>query len=422
MKTKDVPSSRFQPKKPPSAPSVGSEKEEILELDSGNQLLEALYEGLKRKLINLADPEKLINVVDPEIIFSNVIRLTRCCFPNANPDEFIQRELKKEKPNICLSQFILEEQGHSRHHALLNAYFLSRLVKDELLFGTVICCRKKLQAEFHTWNLFQDTKGRVYSIDSLKNEMFCINSQPGKLTGLYSQSVETEIIQTFRIKKDPVDPIVNNQPKRLPSLYSQCTETKINKTSGKKKALADPIVNSQPKGLPSLYSQRTETKINKTSGKKKALADPIVNNQPKGLSSLYSQRTETKINETFGNKDNKVLINYVKEKIEKITFPVDSCCFWEGGLPLKLLGRERRVPHRLYEIYIKISTNKSYSDDPEAARQLLQSIQKSAQDALDNPRAGRNGRTTRFYEEITKLDSRSERLQKAREQRSHLYT
>ena len=283
--------------------SVGASKDrEVIFLDPEDELLKKLYERLKN---HLPSPS------NPEIILDEIKKLTQRCFKEGNPDPFIENNLKNGKKIISLSEFIRKGQGVCRHHTLLNAYFLSRLVKDGVLEGQVIHHRQDFAQEgAHTWNIFQAQNGKVYSLDSLWNNVTCITDNPGAINSLYGHDVEKKINEMHF----PVPPIRKQSPRE----------------------------------------------------------------QLKSISTPADK------------------IDKIKKYIENSHFPVGNYFLWKGGLTLNLDdGRQKRLPHRVYEIYKAIQ-----NDDYSNLEELWGTIKTHAENALNNPRRGRNTTTTTFYENI----------------------
>ncbi len=160
--------------------SVGeSDKREILLLEPQNPILDALYHALKNDIKQIDGTKQIL---------TKVMYLTRLCFPETKPDLYIEARIKDGRSVIKLHEMILAQNGVCRHHALLNAYLLSRLVEDKILHGQVIHHRQNFEnAAAHTWNLFCEENGKVYSLDSLWNNLTCITDSPGALDKLYKQ-------------------------------------------------------------------------------------------------------------------------------------------------------------------------------------------------------------------------------------------
>jgi hypothetical protein len=158
---------------------------EAILLDPDDPLLKTLYEQLQKQLPTSSDPQ---------VILEEVKKLTRSCFTGKNVDSLVKENLRNGKQIISLSEFILRRQGVCRHHTLLNAYLLSRLVQDGLLLGEVIHHRQDVaQNGAHAWNVFRAQNGKVYSLDSLWNDVTCITDNPGAINSLYRHNVEEKI-------------------------------------------------------------------------------------------------------------------------------------------------------------------------------------------------------------------------------------
>lgn len=160
--------------------SVGvNEEREIILLEPTDILLDARYKLLKQAIADERSIEAILHMI------ANFTKET--CFPNKKPDDFIKEELKNKDNQgfIPLSKFVAKGQGVCRHHALLNAYFLSRLVKDGILKGHVIHHRQNLKGGAHAWNLFRTPNGQFYSLDSLWGKVIPISDNPKLMDKTY---------------------------------------------------------------------------------------------------------------------------------------------------------------------------------------------------------------------------------------------
>ncbi len=306
--------------------SVGSSNSrEAILLDPNDELLKALYQKLKTNLPPTTDPLLILNEIK---------KLTRECFKGTQPDDFIKKNLNNGKQIISLSEFISEKQGVCRHHTLLNAYFLSRLVQDGLLQGEVIHHRQNFAQEgAHTWNVFRDRNGKIYSLDSLWNNATCITDNPGMINSLYKHDVEAKI---------------NKMHFAAPQKEKQIKE--------------------QPENKAQANFKFTFNKIN-------------------DLKSPTPMPAEK--------------INQIKHYIENTDFSVGNYLLWKGGLILRLEdGRNKRVPHRVYEIYQEITKSSENLIDSSTAIKLWNRVQVKAKEALAQPRSGRDSKTSEFYENI----------------------
>ncbi|CDZ77794.1 hypothetical protein BN59_02084 [Legionella massiliensis] len=274
--------------------SVGvSSKREILLLDPQDKVLQDLYAKLKWQLRHASNPREILEIIK---------NLTQTCFPGGQPDEFIARKLRSDKV-ISLSEFILQGQGVCRHHTLLNSYFLSRLVQDGLLHGEVIHHRQDFdRGAAHAWNLYRDRDGKVYSLDSLWNDVTCVTDNPGALNNLYRQHYLEGEINRMHFRGIPIEQKIQKQ------------------------------VISPPRPVNELF------------------------NNPRNMISPQGFE-DWKLREK---------INQIKTDIENNVFEVGSYCFFQGGLTLTLdNGTEKRVPHRVYKIYEAIRKHGDYSESVE---------------------------------------------------------
>lgn len=124
--------------------SVGaSSNREVIELTPHSPQLLTKYQKIK---------DKISKEMPTERILAAVISVTRNCFPSTSLDDLSQLSSRSV---INLEVFISNGKGVCRHHALLNAYFLSCLVRDGYVYGEVIHHRQNLPGgEAHAWNAF----------------------------------------------------------------------------------------------------------------------------------------------------------------------------------------------------------------------------------------------------------------------------
>lgn len=166
--------------------SIGNDKREAIILDPADPLLIESYEQLKHTLPKTSDTATILEAVKS---------FTQECFLFSDPDSFINENIAQGKQLLPLSEFILLKKGVCRHHSLLNAYFLSRLsAPDEgILKGEVIHHRQNFgKAGAHTWNIFRDKQGKIYSLDSLWNNVTCISESSGRLNDLYNRRLDSD--------------------------------------------------------------------------------------------------------------------------------------------------------------------------------------------------------------------------------------
>lgn len=170
-----------------------SSSREVLMLDPDSKALKDLYSELRQAIKQGATTKEILEEIS---------KLTKKTFPisqDARLSEFIAEHLKKSSPFISLDSFMQAGIGLCRHHSLLNAYLMSRLVEDGILQGQVIHQRHSFPNRgVHTWNLFRDTKdGKLYSLDSLWKNVTSLADNPGDLNKLYRLDVESSIQAAF---------------------------------------------------------------------------------------------------------------------------------------------------------------------------------------------------------------------------------
>ena len=161
--------------------SVGSSSSrEIIVLDPSSRLLQAYY-----SLIIKSAAEKCLSTQE---VLQLVLRSTRNVFPSSAAHKLPEKP-KVEPFVMLLDEFMNAGAGVCRHHTLLNAYVLSRLVADGILQGDVIHHRQNIGRGAHTWNIFQDKRdGKWYSLDSLWDKLICLDDNPGKVNEVYTDA------------------------------------------------------------------------------------------------------------------------------------------------------------------------------------------------------------------------------------------
>ncbi len=205
-----------------------SSKREILVLDPDNSpKLKKHYAELKEILINfqknqgkaLFEEEVLKQVRD---YVRHHIFLTRN-IPDLSEkiDGFVELKHKSKQtpkavyevsknyvadvPIISIDEFIKEEIGICRHHALVTGYLLDRLTKEpepRMLEGIVQCMRDNIvhngERAAHTWIAFLSTKEKKrWHIDTLWGELIDFSTQQGiehlKLRGYGENAINNQI-------------------------------------------------------------------------------------------------------------------------------------------------------------------------------------------------------------------------------------
>lgn len=189
----------------------GSTTREIIILDPSDSELKDAYSMLKNKISNKHSIIDILTIIKTQ---------TRFHFPNSDPEQFIQSRITPEEPCIFLSAFMKQKNGVCRHHTLLNCYFMSRLIQDGLLHGDIIHHRQDLNSGAHAWNIFKDQDGKIYSLDSLWNNVVCITDSPGRLNKIYSFDVEKTIKDRYathskepQLSKPKVEPLKHEPAK-----------------------------------------------------------------------------------------------------------------------------------------------------------------------------------------------------------------
>ena len=212
--------------------SVGSSSSrEIIVLDPSSRLLQAYY-----NLIIKSAAEKCLSTQE---VLQLVLRSTRNVFPSSAAHKLPEKP-KVEPFVMLLDEFMNAGAGVCRHHTLLNAYVLSRLVADGILQGDVIHHRQNIGRGAHTWNIFQDKRdGKWYSLDSLWDKLICLDDNPGKVNEVYTDAHIEEKLRE-RYSSTLQDNPVHQQNTHLKSLdayypYSDRHKQRFHLFSARKK-------------------------------------------------------------------------------------------------------------------------------------------------------------------------------------------
>ncbi len=104
-------------------------------------------------------------------------------FASRDVNDFIQQRINHPtcpQKLITLNAFMTLQKGVCRHSALLNACFLSKLIEDGLIEGTIIHHRQSFPQKnsSHTWVLFLSDDGRLYSLDSSYRKLLVVSTIP----------------------------------------------------------------------------------------------------------------------------------------------------------------------------------------------------------------------------------------------------
>lgn len=257
-----------------------SNSREIIMLDPSSKLLQSIYDRLKTRIPRGASTLEILKIVS---------LLTQEQFRDDNVDDFIAQRLNQGENFLSLDEFIREGKGVCRHHTLLNAYLLSRLVQDKMIEGEVIHHRQNFESGAHTWDLFRDSKdGKLYSLDSLWKNVTSLADQPGALDRLYRCPVEQNIFSRY--------------------------------------GAAQKVIADKSKPIEWLDAELVKDKPGEI---KKILAKP-------GSDHL----------------DDEKILNNIKEYIIRTPFTVSDFFLFKGGVDITIEGGTvKRVPHRVAEIY-----------------------------------------------------------------------
>ncbi|KTD50191.1 hypothetical protein Lqui_1516 [Legionella quinlivanii] len=94
-------------------------------------------------------------------------------------------------------------------------------------------------------------------------------------------------------------------------------------------------------------------------------------------------------------------IQNIKQLIRSKPWSIPGFLFIRGGVDMNVDGRTLRVPHRVAEMARAIETYEAKQNKTENdLYDLYEQIKDIAQEALDNPRQGRQPSTTKFYNDV----------------------
>ncbi|MBA2648628.1 MAG: hypothetical protein H0U75_03335 [Legionella sp.] len=131
-------------------------------LEPTSLILKALYQELNKRL-------KINNDKETFNILSLVKEFTRHCFSVGNIP------LTVEDKFYSISYFIYTGRGDDKQHSLLNAYFLSRLIDDNLLKGEISYHQEPNLGS--AWTIFHDVESQIYTLDSFKDTLAMMPSK-----------------------------------------------------------------------------------------------------------------------------------------------------------------------------------------------------------------------------------------------------
>jgi hypothetical protein len=302
--------------------SIGeSSTREILVLNPEASQLDEAYQHLKGLIRGTL-------LVDS--ILRKVMRVTRSIFKHASQvDDFIQKRLSSRDKSIYLHEFILHKMGKCRHHALLNAYLMTRLVEDGVLNGTIIHHRQNIADRAHTWNIFiEHHSNRAYSVDSQGDRFCCFSDHPDKLDAFYGAGVKTTLYSRY----------LYLLPKQTSVMYGKI--------------------------VPPIEAIEVQSSIQKNN------------------------------------------LSAIKCYIEGQIFAVGKLLFFSGGIPLRLVcGSIKQVPHRVAAIYNCLVQYHHHQITEIDCRAKVKDL---AKEAIEEPRVGRKGATTQFYNLVLQDNFRKE--------------
>lgn len=338
--------------------SIGaSGTREYIKLDPESPKLKTHY----NRLMTMLTPG-----MSTEDILKQVSLITQGIFVSTDVDDYIAKNLASGNMVIGLDEFAREGLGVCRHHTLLNAYFLSRLVRDHKLMGEVIHHRQDIPGGAHTWNLFIDNKStpkKLYSLDSLWKSLICLSDNPGALDKLYSDRATG--------KKANVEQLLQD---RFNISALAAAQPEAQQPQAEKQRLAEEPEQRQDE-LGDLKDQN------------------LLDDQP-----MHIQEDTKGALPKNSNRSQSEIIAIVKSNIEKQTFQVGDYFFFQGGKNINISSDvKKRVPHRVADIYCLII---ELEQQKISAPECLEQIKATAVKALRNPRPGRKQTTTTFYQSI----------------------
>lgn len=102
---------------------------------------------------------------------------------------------------VPLSYFIERGAGECRHHALLNAYLISRLRKErpDLSDADIIFHRQAFKKNAHAWNIVKCKDGTIFNVDSTRRAgvFRLIKDTPIQLDSFYEKGVYDLIVERY---------------------------------------------------------------------------------------------------------------------------------------------------------------------------------------------------------------------------------
>lgn len=164
--------------------------------------------ALKAIFKKLSNDIKASHAFDEISLLLAIKRCTQKAFPYKKPQSFIKERIHSNQCSeqiISLNAFLLLQHGVCRHHALLNAYFLTRLKEKGLINGTIIHHRQDFNSKksAHTWVLFISERGTLYSLDSMWGSVKAFQN-PSELKALndyYNEPSVSSIIEKRLIEQ-----------------------------------------------------------------------------------------------------------------------------------------------------------------------------------------------------------------------------
>lgn len=349
---------------------------------------------MRRELQVLTDKSTLA-------ILHALIRFTCRQFPNSNLavlDSFIQTKLSTRVNKIIrLSEFLQAGLGVCRHHTLFNAFLLANLVKDGYLKGLVIHHRQNfpLMGRGHTWNLFKDDNGQLYSFDTLWRGLFLVNASNLAILDSFYHGEQVGVIISQRYNDINLRPIVST----LQSKHTQLAQVKRLQAElrGKQTEISH---------LEQLAAQKEECIQNKQHiyGHRLNVLRLAMNELQQQLKCENDQHNALKTQyQALENEHNTLkaqhapqnCLHSLKKYIEETTFSVFSFGLFKGGVVTKMRdGSSKRLPHRVSQIY-QMSVNALNTREDE--NHVLEQITQIARNALSNPRSWQQQSTKEFY-------------------------
>lgn len=158
--------------------------------DTTEDFLKQIKKYVQTYIFPLDNKGNLVALVEEDILQ----------YKKENPELHI-----KEAPFIPIEYFIHKKHGVCRHHAIVTAYLIDRLIRENKmpLRGNIHVVRGELPQAPHAWVVFRSYNGKSYHLDTIFDKLVDISSDTG-LSSLESIYQTKEVaIQDKRVRNLP---------------------------------------------------------------------------------------------------------------------------------------------------------------------------------------------------------------------------